>query len=217
VETEPVDDSTPRPSPRRRLFRTFEVVKKQDLTGPDQPKEIMNTTQWLLNIGLLVFVLGTNLGTRGLTRFRVALPVLIAVVAGLVFLGNIPTLGNDLALDFIGGGIGVALGILAGLFMRIERTADGKTVSKTGIAYAALWILVIGGRVAFAQSADGWASQSVRQFSIDNHITGADAWTAAFIIMALAMVASRVATTVVRAQGLERRSHSAAVPSASRA
>ena len=176
----------------------------------------MNTTQWLLNIGLLVFVLGTNLGTRPVTRTRIILPVLIAVVAGMLFLGNVPVRGNDVALDYIGGGIGVALGILAGLFMRIERTGTFRTVSKAGTSYAAVWILVIGGRVAFAQSADGWAAQAVRQFSIDNHITGADAWTAAFIIMALAMVASRVATTIVRAQALRRRSATARTLAASR-
>ena len=176
----------------------------------------MNTTQWLLNIGLLVFILGTNLGTRQLTRTRMVLPVLIAVAAGALFLGNIPTLGNDVALDFIGGGIGAALGILAGLLMRIEPTAGGRTISKAGVSYAALWILVIGARVAFAQSADGWAAQPVRQFSIDNHITGADAWTAAFIIMALAMVTSRVATTVLRAQALGRQNETAQPFDASR-
>jgi len=162
----------------------------------------MTTAQWLLNIGLLVFVLGTNLGTRKVSRRRLLLPVALAALAGVLLLSDVPVLGNDVALDFIGAGTGIALGILAGLFMRVQRTAGGAVVSTAGSAYAVLWILVIGGRVAFAEAADGWASGAIRDFSISNHITGADAWTAAFIIMALAMIAARVATTLVRCRTL---------------
>ena len=165
----------------------------------------MTTTQWLLNIGLLIFILATNLGTRPVTRRRLAMPLLLAAVAGVLLLSNVPTRGNDVALDFIGGGAGVALGILAALLMRVERRADGLVVSKAGPPYALLWLLVIGGRVVFAESAAGWAAPGIRDFSISNAITGADAWTAGFVIMALTMVAARVITTFVRCRALPAR------------
>lgn len=165
----------------------------------------MTTAQWLLNIGLLIFILATNLGTRALTRRRLALPLLLAAAAGVLLLSNVPTLGNDAALDFIGAGTGVALGILASLLMPVQRRADGTVVSKAGVLYALLWLLVIGGRVFFAESANSWAATGIRDFSIRNAITGADAWTAAFVIMALSMVAARVMTTLVRCLALPGR------------
>jgi hypothetical protein len=162
----------------------------------------MNTTQWLLNIGLLIFILGTNLGTRPVTRRRLSLPILFAAVAGVLLLSNVPTGGNDVALDLIGAGTGVALGVLAALLMPLNRRGDGTVISKAGLPYALLWLLVIGGRVAFAESANGWAASGVRGFSISNSITGADAWTAAFVIMALVMVVARVLTTLIRSRAL---------------
>lgn len=162
----------------------------------------MTTTQWLLNIGLLIFILATNLGTRPVTRRRLSLPVILAAVAGILLLANAPTSGNDLALDFIGAGAGVALGILAALLMPVQRTSGGQIISTAGLPYAMLWLLVIGGRIVFAESANGWAADGIRRFSISNSITGADAWTAAFIIMALTMVAARVVTTLIRCRAL---------------
>lgn len=167
----------------------------------------MTTTQWLLNAGLLIFILATNLGTRPVTRRRLTLPIILAAVAGILLLTNVPTRGNDLALDYIGAGAGIALGILAALLMRVERNPRGQVISRAGFPYAALWLLVIGGRVAFAESASGWAAPAVRDFSISNSITGSDAWTAAFIIMALTMVAARVVTTYIRCRTLPVRAH----------
>lgn len=162
----------------------------------------MTTAQWLLNAGLLIFILATNLGTRPVTRRRLALPLLLAGVAGVLLLSSVPTRGNDLALDVIGGGAGIALGILAGVLMPVRRRADGTVTSRAGLPYALLWLLVIGGRIAFAESANGWAAAGIRDFSISNAITGADAWTAAFVIMALSMVAARVLTTLTRCRAL---------------
>ncbi|MBG0738065.1 hypothetical protein IV500_01270 [Paeniglutamicibacter antarcticus] len=165
----------------------------------------MTTAQWLLNIGLLIFILATNLGTRPVTRRRLALPLLLAAAAGILLLFNVPTRGNDVALDVIGAGAGVALGILASLLMPVKRRADGTVASRAGVLYALLWLLVIGGRIAFAESANGWAARGIRDFSISNAITGADAWTAAFVIMALSMVTARVITTLARCRALPAR------------
>jgi hypothetical protein len=87
----------------------------------------MSTTQWILNIGLLAWVLLRNLGT--------------------------------------------------------------------GAAFAGLWIAVIGGRILFAEWANGSGSRTIGRFSVEHLITGAEAWTAAFVLMALAMVVARVVTT----------------------
>ena len=41
----------------------------------------MSTTQYLLNAGLLAFVLWANLGTRTVSRVRFTLPLLLVAVA----------------------------------------------------------------------------------------------------------------------------------------
>ena len=89
--------------------------------------------------------------------------------------------------------------------MPVQRRADGTVVSKAGVLYALLWLMLIGGRVFFAESANGWAATGIRDFSISNAITGPDAWTAAFVIMALSMVAARVMATLVRCLALPGR------------
>lgn len=160
----------------------------------------MSTSQLILNFGLLMFVLGTNLGTRAVTGRRLLLPVALVLVAGWLFLQDLPTTGGDTRLELAGVLTGVALGVAAAALMPVRRDADGRIVTVAGIGYAVLWIAVIGGRIAFAYSATGWASRSVGEFSKAQQVTGAAAWTAAFVLMALAMVLTRVAVTAAHAR-----------------
>lgn len=160
----------------------------------------MTTEQLLLNAGLLVFVLVTNLGTRSLTTRRLLFPLAVVAVAGAVYLRDLPTTGGDGRLVLAGALSGVALGCLAGLLMRVRATAAGQLVTRAGWAYAALWVAVIAGRVVFAYSATGWAAREVGEFSMRHQVTGAHAWTAAFVLMALVMVTTRVAVTALRSR-----------------
>lgn len=157
----------------------------------------MSLAQYALNAGLLVFVLASNLGTRLLTVRRLAMPLVLVVVAGFAFLRDVPTLGNDPILELAGLGCGIALGLLAGGLVAV-RHRDGHLVTVAGTTYAALWTVVVGGRVLFAYGADHWFTAQIGRFSYEHQITGANAWTAAFVLMALAMVTTRVVVTAVR-------------------
>lgn len=159
----------------------------------------MTTAQYLLNIGLLAFVLLSNLGTRQLTWRRLAMPLILVAVAAALFLRDLPLLGNDGVLEIIGAAAGVALGVVAGLLVRVRYDGTRSLVMSAGIGYAVLWLVVIVGRCLFAFGADHWFGDSIARFSMHHLITGAAAWTAAFVLMALAMVVSRVATTAVKA------------------
>ncbi len=160
----------------------------------------MTTGELLLNLGVLAFVLATGLGNRALTRRRFRLPILLVVVVGIIFLRSVPTAGNDIALDVILGLAGVAFGALAGVLMAVGPDgADGALVTKAGAAYAVLWIAVIGGRILFAYGSDHWFAHQIVTFSRQNALSGTSAWTAAFVIMAIAMVAARVAMTGLKA------------------
>lgn len=155
----------------------------------------MSTTQYALNAGLLAFVLWANLGSRALTPLRTLAPLALVAVAAVAFLRDVPTTGNDLRLELVGAGAGVLLGLVAATLVRVHHDRAGRLVARAGAAYALLWIAVIGGRCAFAYGADHWFPRAIGEFSMRHQITGAGAWTAAFVLMALAMVVARVAGT----------------------
>lgn len=161
----------------------------------------MTTSQYLLNLALLAWIISSNLGTRALTRRRVTLPLFVVAGAGWFYLDDLPSVGNDGQLELVGLGVGVLLGVAAALTVRVHR--DGERVLATaGTAFVTIWVAVIGGRILFAYGAEHWFSRAIGQFSQAHAITGADAWTAAFVIMALAMVVSRLAVTGIRAARL---------------
>lgn len=165
----------------------------------------MTTGEYLLNLGLLAYILAANLGTRPLSRRRIALPLLIVAGVGYTFLRNVPTSGNDVQLELAGLTLGVLFGVVAGLLVRVSRTENGRLVTTAGAAFAAIWVFVIGGRTLFAYGADHWFGRDIAQFSVQNQITGSGAWTAAFVLMALAMVISRVLVTAGQAARLDVR------------
>lgn len=112
-------------------------------------------------------------------------------VAGGWFLRDLPTAGHDLVLELIGAGVGVLLGLLAAASTRMSLRA-GNLVVQAGVVFAGVWIAAIGGRALFAQWATHSGARTVGAFSMRHQITGADAWTADFVLMALAMVCARL-------------------------
>ncbi|MGN6685936.1 MAG: hypothetical protein ACTHK1_00200 [Actinomycetales bacterium] len=171
----------------------------------------MSTAQWFLNCTLLGWVLLRNLGSKPLTRGLLLVPIAVCVVAAAVFLRDLPTAGHDLTLELVGLTIGLLLGGVATLLTRIDQTGRGLVV-QAGAGFALLWVVVIGGRIAFAEWANGVGASSIGRFSMQHAITGADAWTAAFVLMALAMVVGRVVTTAARAALRRRQLPLVAVP-----
>jgi hypothetical protein len=157
----------------------------------------MSTSQYILNLGLLAVILGGNLGTRSMTLRRLILPLVLVVIAGFFYLRDIPTAGNDTYLEIAGALSGVLLGVAAALLVRVRRQ-DQRVLATAGIAFAALWIVVIGGRILFAYGATHWFPRAIGTFSMQHQIVGAGAWTAAFVLMALAMVAVRVGIGAVQ-------------------
>ncbi|MBD3782102.1 MAG: hypothetical protein IE926_03960 [Micrococcales bacterium] len=157
----------------------------------------MSTTQWILSIVLLVWALARNLGTREVALVTFVLPLGIVVAAAAYFLVPFPTAGNDLDLVLAFGVVGVLFGLAASGVTRLHHQ-DGRLVATTGTSFAVLWLVMIGGRVAFAQWATGAGARAVGSFSRDHAITGADAWTVAFVVMALGMVLARTVALAVR-------------------
>jgi hypothetical protein len=157
----------------------------------------MSTTQWILSMALLAWALARNLGTREVTRGTFVLPLVIVGVASSYFLLPLPTGGNDLSLVAGFAMAGAGFGLAASAATRLQ-AQGGRLLATTGFGFAALWLVMIGGRIAFAEWANGPGARAVGSFSRDHAITGADAWTAAFVIMALGMVLTRTIALAIR-------------------
>jgi hypothetical protein len=161
----------------------------------------MNTLDLVLNLSLLALMVLTQLGERPLNRWTYLRPALITAVVAYFFLGSIPTQGSDVGLYTAALVAGALFGLLALALMELRWNADqSRVVARAGWGYTAVWIGVIGGRMLFAEMAThGWAAQ-VGQFSYAHGITGADAWRAAFVLMALSMIVVRTLGLALRAR-----------------
>lgn len=85
------------------------------------------------------------------------------------------------------------------MIFRVFRGTDGFPRSQAGIAYAALWVLVISARIGFAYATSH--SHGLQVWLGSHHIT-ADALTDALIFMAAGMLLTRTATLRLRATRL---------------
>jgi hypothetical protein len=158
----------------------------------------MTTTDYLISAVLVLLVIpqlrGMRIGLRSLL-----LPLVAVGAAAAYYLKSIPTSGHDVTLDLALGAVGLALGVLCGLSTRVFRDKEGFLVSKAGIAAAALWIVGMAARTAFAYEANHGAAHAVYTFSVNNQITGSDAWTAALVLMALVQVIARLIVIRIKA------------------
>jgi hypothetical protein len=160
----------------------------------------MTTTEIILFAGLALYLIASQLGRHPLSTRRFVTPLVAVVAVALLYLKTIPTAGGDLPFEFICTAVGLACGVLAASLVRVERDGrSGRIVVQAGVAYAAVWALVFGGRLAFGWAASGVWRTAVGQFSLAHEITGTAAWTAAFVLMAIAMVGARTLVLAARA------------------
>ncbi len=157
----------------------------------------MTTTDWLLDIALLLVVLRQVRESRIDRRF-VLIPLAIVGFVAHSYLHSIPTAGNDLVMIGVMIGIGALLGIAGGVATRVR--FDGQhALAKAGWIAATLWVLGMGSRMAFVLWSDHGGDPTIARFSQAHGITTQDAWVTAFVLMALTEVGTRVGTIVMRA------------------
>ncbi len=160
----------------------------------------MSSSVWIINLVVLGVVLEADLGCRKITWFRLARPVIVAGAIVIYYLTKTPvaTRSGGLAFELALAALGIVLGLAAGLMFRVFRDR-GIPWSQAGVAYALLWIVVVGARIGFAEAAS--RSHSVQVWLGTHHITS-DAVTDALIFMAVGMLLTRTATLRLRAAAL---------------
>ncbi|KMO93391.1 hypothetical protein [Streptomyces roseus] len=161
----------------------------------------MTTTEWITDIALVLIVF-RQLREGRLDHKTFLVPLAIVALTAYSYLDSVPTAGNDLVLIGALTAVGAALGIAGGVYTRI-RTLDGDLLIKAGAVSAVLWIAGMGARMGFQIWVEhGGGADDVARFSLAHHITSGQAWVAAFVLMALTEVVTRVATIYVRSRAV---------------
>ncbi|MBT0770891.1 hypothetical protein KIH74_18270 [Kineosporia sp. J2-2] len=158
----------------------------------------MTTTEWITDLALLLIVF-RQLRESRLDAMSFLLPLGIIGFVAHRYLTTVPTDGNDLALVGTLVAVGAALGVGGGLCTRVRAVGEHVLV-KAGAVAAVLWVLGMGARMTFQLWSEHGGAGTIARFSVTHDITSAQAWVAAFVLMALTEVVTRLATIFVRAR-----------------
>jgi len=167
---------------------------------------------WILNLVVLGVLLEADLGRRKITWFRVLRPLITAGAFVGTYLSSVPTSGHNIALEALGAGAGILVGLASHLFMSVSygpvKTRKGvreRAVSRAGFGYAAFWTVLFAGRLAFAYGSGHWFSSSVGQFLLAHQLSGTGL-TDSLVFMAITMALSRSALLGARGRAAAHRS-----------
>jgi hypothetical protein len=150
------------------------------------------TQALVINAIVLFATLEADLGPhRKVNWFRIARPLVVGATIIPLFIQTPATAGTGLVLEVAGAATGILLGLLASSVLRVYRSPrTGRPVTRAGVAYAALWIVVIGARTAFSYGSAHWFSHPLATWMIAHQVSVA-ALTDTLIVMAVGMVMTR--------------------------
>ncbi len=159
----------------------------------------MSLSDYLLDSVLILLVL-RQVRTARFDRRAVLLPLVIVAIVGKSYLHGIPTSGNSLLLVGLLTLVGVFLGTCSGLATKVWADGGQHALVKAGALSALLWVVGMGGRMAFAIWASHGGESALARFSLAHDITGENTWTAALVLMALGEVICRVGVLYYRSR-----------------
>ena len=159
----------------------------------------------LVSGSIFAVVMATQLGRRGYAVRDLARPLAMCAGVGFFYLKDAPTAQVDYLVYGVGALIGVAFGVVATLSTGLERDAAGRVWTRCGFGFVAIWLAAVVVRVVFIWSAehDLTFRAHLGLFMYHHGIVEA-AIAPFFVLMALAMVLSRVVLVAARVHALPR-------------
>lgn len=157
----------------------------------------MSVTDYVIDI-LLILVIFRQVRPHQLTLRAALLPLALLAVAGIIYLRPVTLGGNNLALIVILAAAGIVLGVLSALADRIWLDQAQQLMAKAGAISVIAWVAGMGFRFGFAYYAYHSGGPAVVRFSVDHHITGANIWTTALVLMAFGQVLARLGVLQAR-------------------
>ncbi|ADV68461.1 hypothetical protein [Deinococcus maricopensis] len=150
----------------------------------------MGLMEAALFLALMVYMIVSQVGRRPWTTARAVRPMLIVAVLAAFTLHGVHLGGGNGLLAAWGVLLGAVFGVGAAACMRLEGPA-GARVTVAGWPYALVWVVSMGGRVAFGLLAQGAWQDAVVQFSVAHGVTDAGAWRTAFLLMSVTEIVVR--------------------------
>ncbi len=157
----------------------------------------------LINVIVLAAVLEADIGRhRKIGWFRLARPLVLAGAIVPIYLKSFADHGTGLTLEVGSTVAGLVLGVIASALMHVYRSPKtGRAVSRAGLGYATLWVVVIGARTAFSYGSEHWFKSELGSW-LAQHMVDANAITDSLILMAVAMLVTRTLGLAARAAAL---------------
>ena len=159
----------------------------------------------LISGSIFALVMLTQYGRRAYNLHSLIRPLLMSAGFGYFYVKGAPTSTADIVVYAVGAGIGVALGVVSYLLTRVEREPSGVVKTVTGYGFVGVWLLAVAVRITFIALAEHNATFRLHlgTFMAGHGIVEA-AIAPFFVLMALAMVLSRVGLVAAKAEHLSK-------------